>query len=70
METVNEQGCQHREAFGSAQCNKLCDPGHSLCPYHLLLAQAEGTLGVESGKPPQKEKSSAKTYQTPRAYSE
>jgi hypothetical protein len=35
------QGCSHREHEGAAPCNKLCDPGHRLCPHHELLADAQ-----------------------------
>jgi hypothetical protein len=34
------QGCSHREHQWTQPCNKLCNPGHHLCPYHELLADA------------------------------
>jgi hypothetical protein len=38
---MTEQGCHHREHEHTAPCNKLCEPGHTLCPYHQLLADFE-----------------------------
>ena len=56
-------GCQHQENPAASKCNKLCDPGETLCPYHLLLAAVE--LDAEKRKP-----QPAQTYKTPRAYLE
>lgn len=69
------EGCQHREHELETTCNKVCDPGHTLCPYHLLLAQSEGRLCVETPDPtPPPKKTAArvteKIFETPRAYRE
>jgi hypothetical protein len=40
MSDEEPRGCAHREHRDSAPCNKLCNPGHSLCPHHELLAEA------------------------------
>lgn len=34
------EGCTHRDHQDEAACRKLCDPGHTLCPYHELLRDA------------------------------
>jgi hypothetical protein len=40
MSDDEARGCAHREHKDTAPCNKLCNPGHSMCPYHELLADA------------------------------
>jgi hypothetical protein len=53
-----EQGCQYREHEGQSTCNKLCNPGETLCPYHqILTAEAGAELDTVT-----------KTYKTPRGY--
>ena len=59
-------GCLYREYWGAMACKKICDPGYTLCPHHLLLAKSEGRLCVEETQ----QKSAPHAYQTPRAYSE
>lgn len=60
----DQQGCTHREHKGAAACNKLCDPGQDLCPFHKLLA--DNRESPTNPKPPQP----ARTHKTPRAYSQ
>lgn len=36
---MSEQGCTYREHEDEADCNKLCNPGHKMCPHHELLLQ-------------------------------
>ena len=54
------QGCQYRELQWESTCNKVCDPGQKLCPYHQLLT---GQTGAQ-------ENTLNKTYQVPRGYQE
>ena len=56
-------GCNYREHKGQPPCNKICDPGESQCPHHLLLQ------AVTKPKPPARE-TEGRVYQTPRAYRE
>jgi len=35
------QGCQHKEQAGETTCNKICDAGETLCPYHKLLRESQ-----------------------------
>jgi hypothetical protein len=62
MTTTETAGCQHREHKNAPTCKKLCDPGESLCPHHLLLAAQ-----VEQRKSSQK--TAGTNHATPRAYS-
>jgi hypothetical protein len=38
---ADPQGCVHREHKGAPTCNKLCSPGHRMCPHHELLTEAQ-----------------------------
>lgn len=60
MSDETPAGCQHRDHPTAGKCNKLCDAGETLCPYHRLL---EMTAAQPDQKP-------AQTYKTPRAYRE
>jgi hypothetical protein len=51
-------GCTYREHKGTSTCNKLCDAGETLCPFHLLLTSK------------QTNDSTRKADQTPRGYRE
>lgn len=33
------EGCKHREHKSEAVCNKLCNPGKTLCPHHQLIEE-------------------------------
>ena len=57
-------GCEYREHKGVLQCKKLCDPGQTMCPHHLLLTQAK----AGQRKPIARVESRASN--TPRAYQE
>jgi len=60
MNNEEPAGCNHRESEHETTCNKVCNPGETLCPYHKLLTQQTGAeLNTVT-----------KTYQTPRAYRE
>jgi hypothetical protein len=52
-------GCQYRQHEGESTCNKICDPGQTLCPFHLLLTTHE----LQEAKSPQ-------SFKTPRGYTE
>jgi len=55
---MEPEGCQYRESEGQSRCNKICSPGQILCPYHLLLKEAEPA------------KQQRRSYATPRGYRE
>jgi hypothetical protein len=59
--TTEPEGCRYREHSGDSFCNKLCDPGGTLCPFHQLLSQQEG----EESKPVRQ-----MIHKTPRGYQE
>lgn len=52
---MSEQGCMYREHTNGPMCNKVCDPGQTLCPHHLLLTTQQ---------------TKADTAKTPRGYQE
>lgn len=54
------QACQYREHEHQSTCNKVCNPGYVLCPFHqLLTCQTGAELNTVT-----------RTYQTPRGYQE
>ena len=58
MSDETPAGCEYREHEGTSTCNKVCNAGQKLCPYHQLLTQQNGAeLNTVT-----------KTYQTPRGY--
>lgn len=59
-EPNEQEGCRYRERKGVIPCNKLCDPGHQLCPFHTLLVESSGA----------KFDGNTMTYKTPRGYQE
>lgn len=58
-----EPGCRFHEHAGTAPCNKVCDPGETFCPHHLLLATTRPADGPTAERMRQATK-------TPRAYQE
>jgi hypothetical protein len=60
------QGCRHLEQEGG-HCNKVCDAGQTLCPYHLLSVQAQ----AGKRKPPAAAAEDGnRRFRTPRGYDE
>jgi hypothetical protein len=59
--------CIYREIPGHAPCNKVCDPGKTLCPHHELLQESQPMFPdpqeIPAGSARQK-------YKTPKAYQE
>lgn len=62
----DETGCQYRENPAASRCNKLCDPGQRLCPYHLLLSSHE----PKDGPTAERMRQATRPVKTPRGYSE
>lgn len=62
--TFGDTGCQHQENDGASKCNKVCDPGQTLCPFHRLLA--DNPPDTTKAKPPK----TVQSFKTPRAYRE
>jgi hypothetical protein len=63
--SAEAQGCTYTKHPDQPPCNKVCDPGYTLCPHHILLTQAEAN-GVAAKKPPASSKQTI--HQTPRGY--
>ena len=59
MSELNPHGCQYREHKDGVECHKVCDPGQSLCPFHLMLTSHD----AEQGKEP-------RAMKTPKGYTE
>ena len=57
-------GCLYRDHFGAAACNKICDDGQTLCPFHLLLTSPEHKTTE------QRMREATRPTKTPRGYEE
>jgi hypothetical protein len=61
------QGCQYREHAGESTCNKVCDRGETLCPFHKLLADHTTS---KDGPTAERMREATRSTKTPRAYTE
>jgi hypothetical protein len=57
-------GCQYREHKGESACNKVCDPGRTLCPFHLLLTDHQ----PKDGPTAERMRQATRPVKTPRGY--
>jgi hypothetical protein len=56
------EGCLYREHTNGPVCAKICDPGHSMCPHHILLAQTKAEANIKKPAAPERR------HRTPRGY--
>lgn len=60
-EEINMQGCTHNGGTTGRKilnCGKVCDPGQTLCPHHILLTQAQADEATRK----EREKNQIKKY--------
>ncbi len=64
---MNEEraGCVYRDHPGTATCNKICDAGQTLCPFHLLLTTSSHDKTTE-----ERMREATRPLKTPRGYQE
>jgi hypothetical protein len=60
------EGCQYREHKGESTCNKICDPGQTLCPFHLLITSTRPSDGPTA----KRMREATRPVKTPRGYTE
>lgn len=63
MSDDNPHGCQYREHKLQTACHKVCDPGQTLCPFHLLLTSEDGPTA-------ERMRQATRLVKTPRGYTE
>jgi hypothetical protein len=39
MPPETRKGCEYKKRDFDPPCNKVCDPGETLCPHHKLLTE-------------------------------
>jgi hypothetical protein len=66
MSDETPAGCQHRDHKLETTCNKVCDPGQTLCPHHLMLSQE----CPPDGPTAERMRQASRPVKTPKGYTE